>query len=73
MLPDVIIAIAPYVREFMKPDSTFICSGIILERLDEVKAALTENGLNITKVKNDDDDWGGDYRETAALSQTVRL
>lgn len=55
IVADVIIAIAPYVREFMKPDSTFICSGIILERLDEVKAALIENGLNITKIKNDSD------------------
>lgn len=65
IVADVIIAIAPYVREFMKPDSTFICSGIILERLDEVKAALTENGLNITKVKNDDD-W-------AAITAKQRL
>lgn len=55
IVADVIIAIAPYVREFMKPGATFICSGIILERLDEVKAALTKNGLNITKVKCDDD------------------
>lgn len=65
IVADVIIAIAPYIREFMKPDSTFICSGIILERLDEVKAALTENGLNITKVKNDDD-W-------AAITAKQRL
>lgn len=55
IVADVIIAIAPYVREFMKPGATFICSGIILERLDEVKAALTQNGLTITKVKCDDD------------------
>ena len=55
IVADVIIAIAPYVRGFMKPGATFICSGIILERLDEVKAALTQNGLTITKVKCDDD------------------
>lgn len=55
IVADVIIAIAPYVRRFMNPGATFICSGIILERLDEVKAALTKNGLNITKVKCDDD------------------
>ena len=55
IVADVIIAIAPYVREFMKPGATFICSGIILERLDEVKSALTQNGLTITKVKCDDD------------------
>lgn len=55
IVADVIIAIAPYVMGFMNPGATFICSGIILERLDEVKAALTQNGLNITKVKCDDD------------------
>lgn len=55
IVADVIIAIAPYVRGFMNSGATFICSGIILERLDEVKAALTKNGLNITKVKCDDD------------------
>lgn len=55
IVADVIIAIAPYVRGFMNSGATFICSGIILERLDEVKATLTKNGLNITKVKCDDD------------------
>lgn len=55
IVADVIIALAPYVRSFMKDDAVFICSGIILERLDEVKSALTENGLNIKEIKNDDD------------------
>lgn len=55
IVADVIIAIAPYVTEFMKENATFICSGIILERLDEVKSALTENGLEITNIKNDED------------------
>lgn len=55
IVADVIIAIAPYVRGFMKDDAVFICSGIILERLDEVKNALEENGLSIINIKNDDD------------------
>lgn len=55
IVADVIISIAPYVLDFMKPSSVFICSGIILERLDEVKSALNENGLEITKVKTDED------------------
>lgn len=55
IVADVIIALAPYVRSFMKDDAVFICSGIILERLDEVKSALTENGLKIKEIKNDDD------------------
>ena len=55
IVADVIIALAPYVRSFMKDDAVFICSGIILERLDEVKSALIENGLKIKEIKNDDD------------------
>ncbi len=55
IVADVIIALAPYVRSFMKDDAVFICSGIISERLDEVKSALTENGLKIKEIKNDDD------------------
>ena len=55
IVADVIIALAPYVRSFMKDGAVFICSGIILERLDEVKSALTENGLKIKEIKNDDD------------------
>lgn len=55
IVADVIIAISPYIRGFMKEDAVFICSGIILERLDEVKAALVDNGLHITEVKSDSD------------------
>ncbi len=55
IVADVIIAIAPFVRGFMTDDSVFICSGIILERLEEVKAALTEQGLEIINIKSDDD------------------
>ena len=55
IVADVIIAIAPFVNEFMKETSTFICSGIILERLDEVKEALCDNGLDIVTVRSDDD------------------
>ncbi len=55
IVADVIISLAPYVRSFMKENATFICSGIILERLEEVKAALSENGLEITNIKTDDE------------------
>lgn len=55
IVADVIIAIAPFIRGFMKKNAVFICSGIILERLDEVKLALTQNGLKITNIKTDDD------------------
>ncbi len=55
IVADVIIALAPYVRGFMKENATFICSGIILERLDEVREALCESGLEITEIRHDDD------------------
>ncbi len=51
IVADVIIALAPFVRGFMKPDGIFICSGIINERAQEVKAALEAVGLEIIKEK----------------------
>ncbi len=51
IVADVIIALAPFVRSFMKPDGIFICSGIINERANEVKSALEAAGLEIIKEK----------------------
>lgn len=55
IVADVIINLAPFIRGFMKDGAVFICSGIILERLGEVKEALAKNGLEITNIKSDDD------------------
>ena len=35
----------------MKPEGIFICSGIIIERKDEVKSALEKAGLKIKEVR----------------------
>ncbi len=51
IVADVIIAISGFIREFMKDNGTFICSGIILERLSEVENALKEAGFDIINVK----------------------
>lgn len=51
IVSDVIIALAPYIRSFMKKDGVFICSGIINERQEEVKEALTAAGLICEKVR----------------------
>lgn len=51
IVADVIIAVAPYVRGFMKPGAVFVCSGIINERAEEVKDALTKAGLNLINTK----------------------
>lgn len=55
IVADVIIALSPYVKDFMKPEGVFICSGIITERIDEVKAALSAAGLTILNVETQDD------------------
>ncbi len=55
IVADVIIGLAGFVRQFMKEDGTFICSGIILERLDEVVSALESAGLTIQEIRKDTD------------------
>ncbi len=51
IVSDVIIAIAPFIREFMKENGTFICSGIINERQNEVKEALEKEGLICQNIR----------------------
>lgn len=55
IVADVIIGLSGFVRQFMKEDGTFICSGIILERLDEVVSALESAGLTIQEICKDTD------------------
>ena len=55
IVADVIIAISPFALNFLKPDGIFITSGIINERLNEVKSALISNGFEIINIKSDDD------------------
>ena len=55
IVADVIIALSSFVKQFMKETSTFICSGIILERLYEVTTALTNSGLKIVEIRKDND------------------
>lgn len=47
IVADVIIALAPKAREYMKENGVFITSGIISDREEDVKAALLENGFEI--------------------------
>lgn len=51
IVADVIINLSGYVNNFMKNDGVFICSGIIIERKDEVKKALEDAGLIIKKER----------------------
>ena len=55
IVADVIIALAPHVRGFMKDGAVFVCSGIINERAAEVKKALEKSGLGIINEKRSDE------------------
>ncbi len=51
IVADVIIALSGFVKDFMKDDGVFICSGIIIDRKDEVVAALDNAGLKVKEVR----------------------
>ncbi|SKC79655.1 50S ribosomal protein L11 methyltransferase [Maledivibacter halophilus] len=51
IIAEIIIILANDIRKFMKDDSIFIASGIILDKVDEVVLALKENGLGILHVE----------------------
>ncbi len=51
IVADVIINLSGYVKGFMKETSVFICSGIIIERKDEVRKALQTAGLEIVEER----------------------
>ncbi|MBO4562364.1 MAG: 50S ribosomal protein L11 methyltransferase [Clostridia bacterium] len=55
IVANVIIALAPLVPQLMHEGSVFIASGIIDDRLDEVIAALEENGLKVNKILSGED------------------
>lgn len=50
IVADVIIAVTPLVKECITDDGVFISSGIIEDRIDDVKSALDENGFEIIKI-----------------------
>ena len=54
IVADVIIAMSGIFARFMKPDAQLIVSGIIDERVDEVLAALNENGFAVASHENEE-------------------
>lgn len=56
IVADVIIALAAYARSFMAQDGVFICSGIIDDRTDEVRAALEHNGFTVV-AHTSEEEW----------------
>ena len=55
IVSDVIIPLSGFVKEFLKPGGTFITSGIIEGRQDEVRQAIEDNGFTILEHYNEDD------------------
>ena len=45
---------SPFFKGFLKENGTVIVSGIITERLDEVKAALEENDVRIERITEEE-------------------
>ena len=51
IIADIIIRLTPSTKEYLKGAKTFISSGIIDTRKDDVLAALQENGFHIIEVR----------------------
>ncbi len=56
IVADILIAFAPVFKEYMNEKTLLICSGIINNRLDDVKNALIENGYKILN-QNEQSEW----------------
>lgn len=56
IVADVIISMSPFFRSFLKENGALIVSGIITERLGEVKTALLENKITIKSI-TEKEDW----------------
>jgi ribosomal protein L11 methyltransferase len=51
IIADIIIAVLPEVVQKLRPDGTFLASGVIEERFEDVKKAAAEKGLVVTDVR----------------------
>lgn len=54
IVADVIVKMCPFFKGFLRENGTVIVSGIITERLDEVKAALEENEIAIERITEEE-------------------
>ena len=55
IVADVIIGLAPVLPSFLTDRSVLICSGILDTRLSDVTAALTQAGLTVTEIFQQED------------------
>jgi len=54
IVADVIISLAPLINNLLAPNGVLIASGIIIDRLDDVKSELATNNLSIVQTKEYD-------------------
>ncbi len=54
IVADIIIGMAPMFQEFLNDGGKLMVSGVIDERVDEVTAALSENGWKVVNAKNEE-------------------
>lgn len=50
----VLVQLAPVVPDFLKPNGVFLCSGILNEREQEVRAAIAKAGLTVFACRRED-------------------
>ncbi len=62
IIADIIIRLAPEVVNHVARNATFICSGIIDSRLEDVEASLKQNGFRPVKILED-----GEWRAVACI------
>ena len=55
IVADVIIQLAPVLPNFLAKDSILLCSGILDTRLEDVRCALEEAGLEVTQIRAKED------------------
>lgn len=53
IVADVIKAMIPLFRRYLRPEGKMVCSGIIIERAEEVRDALLAGGLTVLQVCKD--------------------
>ena len=66
IVADVIIGLAPVLPAFLTAESILLCSGILDVRLEDVKDALEQAGLEIQEIKTKED-----WRSIRAKRRTV--
>ena len=54
IVADVILALAPAVGGLLAEDGVFLCSGIIDERAEEVRAGLAAAGLELLEAQTEE-------------------